>query len=112
MNSFEKVYVITSFIPKGKVLTYKKVALLAGVATPRVVGFALHVNKDTEKIPCHRVIGVNGDLTGYGRGGTKIKRQLLEQEGVKFKANGRIDMEKSLFIPTQKQLSKMEKTLS
>lgn len=112
MNSFEKVYIATSFIPKGKVSTYKKVAKLAGVATPRVVGFALRLNKDTNKIPCHRVVGIKGDLTGYGMGGIKIKRKILEQEGVVFKKDGRVDMEKSLWASSQKQLAKMEKALS
>lgn len=97
MNSFEKIYRVVSKIPKGFVLTYKKVALLAKVANPRVVGFAMHANKDITKVPCHRVIGSNGQLTGYARGGIRKKREILEKEGVRFLENGNVDLKKYLF---------------
>ena len=83
MNSFEKVYKVVSKIPKGKVLTYKEVAELAGVnpkaSGARIVGFAMHANKDIIKVPCHRVVGSNGKLTGYARGGTTKKREILKR---------------------------------
>lgn len=99
MNSFEKVYQVVSKIPKGKVLTYKKVAEIAGAANARVVGFAMHANKDIVKVPCHRVVGSNGQLTGYARGGITKKREILEKEGIEFPANGKIDLEKYSFNP-------------
>jgi len=84
-NSFERIYEIVRNIPKGKVMTYGQVALLANVATPRVVGFALHVNKDPKHIPCHRVVFATGKLTpGYAFGGEDVQRAKLEQEGVLF----------------------------
>ena len=97
MNSFEKIYKVVSQIPKGKVATYKKVAEIAGIKNPRVVGFAMHANKDTIKVPCHRVVGSNGKLTGYARGGIKQKRKILEKEGIKFDSKGNIDLKKYLF---------------
>lgn len=97
MNSFEKVYRVVSKIPKGKVLTYKKVAEIAGVASPRIVGFAMYANKDIVKIPCHRVIGSNGKLTGYARGGVTKKREILEKEGIEFLEDGRVDLKKYLY---------------
>lgn len=99
MNSFEKIYKIVSLIPKGKVATYKQIAELAGVASPRVVGFALNKNKDLDKIPCHRVVNVKGELTGYAFGGIKKKREILEKEGIKFLPNNTIDLKKYLFNP-------------
>ncbi|MDE2589041.1 MAG: MGMT family protein, partial [Patescibacteria group bacterium] len=45
-SSFDRIYEVVKKIPLGKVMTYKQVSILANVATPRVVGFALHVNKD------------------------------------------------------------------
>jgi methylated-DNA-protein-cysteine methyltransferase related protein len=80
VKTFERVYKIVSKIPKGKVMTYKQVAVLAKT-TPRVVGFALHVNKDPLSIPCHRVIKSNGTLaSGYAFGGkTEQERKLLEE---------------------------------
>jgi methylated-DNA-protein-cysteine methyltransferase-like protein len=97
VNSFEKIYKVVSQIPKGKVATYKKVAEIAGIKNPRVVGFAMHANKDTIKVPCHRVVGSNGKLTGYARGGIKQKRKILEKEGIKFDSKGNIDLKKYLF---------------
>lgn len=95
MKPFEKIYKIVSQIPKGKVLTYKKVAELAGInpsaGGPRIVGFALHANKNPEKIPCHRVIKSNGTLAkGYAYGGIAEQRKKLKEEGIKFSANFQI----------------------
>ena len=99
MNSFEKVYKVVSKIPKGKVLTYKEVAKLSGIKSPRAVGFALSKNKNPDKIPCHRVVSVKGELTGYAFGGIKQKRKILEKEGINFLTNGKIDLQKYLFNP-------------
>lgn len=82
-NSFERIYEVVKKIPAGKVMTYKQVSILANVATPRVVGFALHVNKDPKHIPCHRVVFSNGTLTkGYAFGGEGVQKEKLEKEGV------------------------------
>lgn len=105
MGTFQKIYSIVSLIPKGKVLTYKKVAELAGVKNPRVVGFAMHANKDPKRIPCHRVVGSNGKLTGYARGGIKRKKEILEKEGVYFLDDQTVDLNKSMYKPTKIQHS-------
>lgn len=94
MTSFEKVYKVVSQIPKGKVSTYKKVAEIARVKNPRIVGFALRSNKNPNQIPCHRVVGIKGELTGYAFGGIKQKRKILEKEGIVFLENGRVDLKK------------------
>ena len=77
----EKVLKIVSKIPKGKVLTYKKVAQLAGRQRAyRAVGNVLNKNYDS-RIPCYRVIRSDGKIGGYNRG--KItKKRLLVKEGV------------------------------
>ncbi|MEK7089156.1 MAG: MGMT family protein [Patescibacteria group bacterium] len=81
MKSFtEKVYEIVKKIPKGKVLTYKQVAKLAG--SPRAyrgVGNILNKNHNP-KIPCHRVIRSDGKLGGYNKGVNK-KIKILKSEG-------------------------------
>lgn len=84
MNTFDKIYQIVSKIPKGKVMTYKEVAQMAGCKNPRVVGFALRRNKNPELIPCHRVVSSKGKLTGYAFGGIKKKKEILEKEDVEF----------------------------
>ncbi len=92
-NSFTRIYEIVKKIPKGKVMTYKQVSILADVATPRIVGFALHVNPDQENIPCHRVVFSDGRLTpGFAFGGEDLQRKLLINEGVTFLENGKIDL--------------------
>lgn len=61
-------------IPKGKVMTYKEIAKLAGSAKAyRTVGNILNKNYDFE-IPCHRVIRSDGKTGGYNRG---VKRKIL-----------------------------------
>lgn len=98
MNSFDKIYEIVKKIPKGKVMTYKQVSIAANVATPRVVGFALHVNRDPKNIPCHRVVFSDGKLTpGYAFGGEDVQRKKLRDEGVEFNSKGRVNLYESLF---------------
>lgn len=80
-SSFQKkVYNIVRKIPKGKVLTYKEVAKLAGSpGASRAVGNVLNKNYD-KSIPCHRVIRSDGKTGGYNRGG-RNKIRLLKDEG-------------------------------
>ncbi len=88
MSFKEKVLKIVRKIPKGKVLTYKKVAELAkNPRAFRAIGNILNRNRNP-KIPCHRVIKSDGKVGGYNRG-VKQKLLLLRKEGVKLE-NGRI----------------------
>jgi O-6-methylguanine DNA methyltransferase len=88
-NSFQKkVYEKVRRIPKGEVLTYEEVAILAGKPKAfRVVGNILNKNRDY-KIPCHRVIKSDGSIGGYNRG-LRRKACLLKKEGVVIK-RGRV----------------------
>ena len=96
MNTFEKIYDIVKKIPKGKVASYGTIAAMAG--TPRwsrVVGYALHVNPEPGKIPCHRVVTRNGEVSkAFAFGGENMQRILLAEEGVEFLPDGRIDLTK------------------
>ena len=79
MKFKEKVYFIVSKIPRGKTLTYKKVAELAGSPFAfRAVGNILNKNKD-KKIPCHRVIRSDKTIGGYNKG-IEEKIKLLKKE--------------------------------
>jgi len=92
-NSFDRIYKVVQKIPEGKVMTYGQVARLANVATPRVVGFALHVNPSESDTPCHRVVFADGSLTpGYAFGGQDVQRQKLKKEGVLFLENNKVDL--------------------
>jgi O-6-methylguanine DNA methyltransferase len=69
-------------IPYGETRSYSEQARLIGrPAAIRAVGSANHDNPIGVVIPCHRVIGADGSLTGYA-GGLEMKRVLLELEGV------------------------------
>ena len=70
-------------IPYGETRTYKEQAVIVGNEKAcRAVGAANGKNPISIIIPCHRVIGSDGSLTGYA-GGMDIKRALLTLEGVK-----------------------------
>lgn len=94
MSSFDKVYDIVSSIPKGKVTTYGAISKIVGM-DPRVVGYALHANKDSKNIPCHRVINSKGKISaGYAFGGPNIQKKMLVKEGIKFDKEGVVDLNK------------------
>ena len=68
-------------IPCGQTVSYRELAAAIRAPTAvRAVGAANGANPVSIVVPCHRVIGVNGSLTGYG-GGIERKRWLLEHEG-------------------------------
>ncbi|BBB91751.1 methylated-DNA--protein-cysteine methyltransferase [Methylomusa anaerophila] len=68
-------------IPYGKAASYGEVATAVGrPKAARAVGGAMHINRTPIIVPCHRVIGANGDLVGFG-GGMELKRALLILEG-------------------------------
>lgn len=83
----QNVWSILREIPYGELITYgdiaKKMALKMGRKTisSRAVGGAVGHNPISIIIPCHRVIGANGNLTGYA-GGIETKIKLLELEGI------------------------------
>lgn len=72
-------------IPYGQTRTYGELAKALGKpGAARAVGMANHRNPISILIPCHRVIGADGSLTGYG-GGLDMKRFLLQLEGAFFR---------------------------
>jgi methylated-DNA-[protein]-cysteine S-methyltransferase len=93
----EKVWKILCEIPYGELLTYGDIAnkiareMNKETMSSQAVGGAVGHNPISIIIPCHRVVGVNGSLTGYA-GGINNKIKLLELEGV--------DMSK-LFTPSK-----------
>lgn len=87
----EKVYRIVALVPEGRVTTYAAVArALGNPGAVRAVGNALHVNPDTKRTPCHRVVRSDGALGGYASGAPK-KARMLRGEGVPVE-RGRVDL--------------------
>lgn len=77
----QKVLSFVSNIKYGRTVTYKEIALALGdIKTVRAVGLANAKNPVPILIPCHRVIGSTGKLTGYA-GGLERKSWLLKHEG-------------------------------
>lgn len=99
-EGWERYYAVVRRIPRGRVTTYGRVAILAGAPrTARHVGWALAAlrGRDAKSIPWQRVLGTKG--SGYaaialpaGAGGTR-QRRLLAKEGVRFDPKGRVDLE-------------------
>ena len=81
-TDFQKdVWSAVAAIPYGRTSSYRDIARLVGRPdASRAVGAANGANPIPIVIPCHRVIGSNGSLTGYG-GGLPLKRRLLALEG-------------------------------
>ncbi len=70
-------------IPKGKVKTYKEVAIAIKMPkSARAVANACGKNPYAPKVPCHRVIRSDGGMGGYSaQGGIETKKKLLKKEG-------------------------------
>ena len=76
-----RVWLEIARIPYGKTLTYAELAARAGApGSARAAGAATGANPISIVVPCHRVIGSDGSLTGYA-GGVARKRRLLGIEG-------------------------------
>lgn len=81
----KKVWEILLTIPFGKTLTYREIAVRiagteeSGRMSARAVGGAVGHNAISLIVPCHRVVGADGSLTGYA-GGIERKRMLLQME--------------------------------
>ena len=84
MSFNERVWALTARIPAGQVRTYADIARELGTKGYRAVGNALNRNPYAPAVPCHRVVGSNGSLTGFA-GGIEKKRQLLRDEGIRFR---------------------------
>ncbi len=94
---FEEVYQILSNIPEGSVMTYGMIATMLGrPKAARLVGYAMHDAPKDRQLPCHRVVSKDGKLSPEKIFGVGIQRRLLEMEGITFKEDGCINMDKHL----------------
>jgi methylated-DNA-protein-cysteine methyltransferase related protein len=101
---FDKVYKIVAKIPRGKVSTYGVIAEYCGIkSSARTVGWALH-GASVLELPCHRVVNRNGELTGKVHfGDVHLMEELLRSEGIEFDNEGRVKLEKHLWMPGNKK---------
>ena len=78
----QTVWDILLTIPRGQTMTYGEIARRLGVRSAQAVGGAGGHNPISILIPCHRVVGSDGSLTGYA-GGFDRKTRLLQLEGAR-----------------------------
>ena len=102
--SYDRIYAVVRRIPRGRTATYGQVAALAGrPGHARQVGYALHALRDGTGVPWHRVINARGEVSRRARPGAELsQRMLLEQEGIRFDARGRVALSKVQWRPKAK----------
>ena len=104
MSSYDAIYAVVRQIPKGKVATYGQVAELANLPRQaRLVGYALYqVDMKHSDVPWQRVVNAKGEIShSVFRNGTDYaQRSLLEDEGIEFNANGKINLSLYRWMPT------------
>lgn len=89
-----RIYAVVAMIPAGRVTTYGRVAALAGLpGQARQVGYALAALDAAHDLPWHRVINARGEVSRRAeRRDEERQRALLEREGVRFDADGRVSL--------------------
>ena len=79
----QRVWTYLQTIPNGRTVTYGQIAKELDIHSAQAVGGAVGRNPFSIIVPCHRVLGSQGQLTGYA-GGLDKKIWLLEHEGVEL----------------------------
>lgn len=95
MSAYETIYNVVRKIPRGQVATYGQVADLANLpGRARLVGYALFRVAPDADIPWHRVINAKGEISEspIRYGSDQLQRVLLEEEGVQFNAQGKVNL--------------------
>jgi len=88
------IYEIVRNIPSGKVASYGQIARMVPRCTARMVGFAMASTPENQDIPWQRVINSKGKISPHGAGfGSALQRSLLEEEGIFFDLENKIDLD-------------------
>lgn len=102
VSTYNHIYQIVRQIPHGRVATYGQVADLANLyGKARLVGYALYRVDMRSDVPWHRVINAKGEISQSPSryGAEYLQRNLLEQEGIKFSPEGKINLREYLWQP-------------
>lgn len=98
-NFQEKVIRLIRNIPSGTVATYGQIAKYAGNPQgARQVSYILHALSGKEKLPWHRVINSKGGISLKPRHGYELQKQLLEDEGIVFDDDDRVDLKRFCWL--------------
>ena len=100
-RTYLRIYAVVRRIPRGRLATYGQVAALAGLpGHARQVGYALHALPRGTRLPWHRVINAQGEVSRRRQPGDELsQRLLLEREGVRFDARGRVALARLRWSP-------------
>lgn len=99
---FDSVYKVVRLIPKGRVTSYGAIAKYLGSAgSSRIVGYAMNAaHSQKKKVPAHRVVNRNGELTGKHHFETPfLMQELLEKEKVVVKKDKVVEFKKLFWDP-------------
>jgi methylated-DNA-protein-cysteine methyltransferase related protein len=96
-----RVFALVQACPSGRVTTYGWIAKAAGYPRgARMVGWIM--NRTPSGVPAQRVLNSKGELSGgWAFGGPQVMRQLLEEEGVTFTADERVDLKRYGWDPSR-----------
>ena len=96
----QKVELVVSQIPAGKVMTYGQVAQWIGQGTARLVGMALSSLPKGSCVPWHRVVNTKGGISPRANPQSSLKQiQRLLDEGIQFNYNQELDLKSYRFKP-------------
>ena len=96
----QKVELIVSQIPAGKVMTYGQVAQCTGQGTARLVGMALSSLPTASSIPWHRVVNAKGGISPRANPQSSLEQiQRLLDEGIQFNSNQELDLNSYRYKP-------------
>ncbi len=104
-STYRRIYAVVKRIPRGRVATYGQIAALAGFpAQARLAGYALFALREAldPAVPWHRVINARGGISLGEFDGAELQRELLEAEGIEFKPNGCVDLERFRWVPRKR----------
>ncbi len=97
MKIEERVYKKLLQVPTGYVITYQELANAVGLQNrQRMIGRIMKNNPFPVIVPCHRVVKSDGNIGGYAFG-EKIKKNMLQNEGIEIHGNKIINFEKRKF---------------
>lgn len=97
------VYDLLKTVPEGQVTTYGDLAKALGFpGDARAIGRIMNANPDPIVVPCHRVVSSDGGIGGYGFG-IKMKKEILEKEGLQFDGDAIVGFEKKRTVLKRKK---------
>jgi methylated-DNA-protein-cysteine methyltransferase-like protein len=105
-SAWEEIYRMVRRIPRGRVMSYGQISqLLKRPLSARAVGWAM--NQCPDDVPWQRVVNAAGGISTEHRSVPRdLQRRLLEAEGIRFGADGKLSMSKYRFVPKRRSKAK------